>query len=337
MNKYNGKTFLVTGALGHIGSYIVEEICRQFKDCTVVCVDNMYNGNPDNLIEARKWARKNHNNIALDFSDPEIVGDQCVSITDYPIMEMLFREYKPNYVFHEASMLTLDSKLHKQRAIEVNVLGSSMVFDLSLKHKVEKVVYASSASVYGDPQYTPTDENHPKECSLLYGATKIAVEALADSFVKEEGMDIVGLRYFNVYGSRQSTANVYTQIVPKWIQSMIRGEPIHIYGDGSQTMDMIHGSDIGKIKIKALEAPRGFYNVASGIETSVMDLYKTLYRMMNSLTYIDPVRSEIIYEDHDPALVKKRCADVINMHKYLGKHEVSVEKGIEEAIREAIK
>ena len=315
----NNKTILVTGAYGHIGSYIVEEICRQFVGCKILCLDNNYNGSLENLITAQEYERANdHKLVYLDRS-----------ITEYDYLQTIFSIHKPHIVFHEASMLTLDSKKNRIRATNVGVMGSTYIFELSLKHNVEKIVYASSASVYGNPKYIPTDESCPKECSLLYGAHKIAVEAIADSYIKEEGLDIVGLRYFNVYGPRQSRSNVYTQIVAKWMDELTHKSVVEIYGDGTQTMDMIFGGDIGKLNIKALDAPSGFYNIGTGIQTSVKELLEIMVKEMfpHNRDSID-----IVYKDHDPALVKERQADVTKMHKYIGKHTTSVKEGIAKVV-----
>lgn len=316
----DGKTILVTGAYGHIGSYIVEEICKKFIRCKILCLDNNYNGNIDNLKKAHELSESRYNKI--------VYLDQC-SITEWDKLQSLFVLYKPDIVFHEASMLTLDSKKNRLRSTHVGVIGSTNIFELSLTHKVEKVVYASSASVYGSPKYTPTDEECPKECSLLYGAHKIAVEAIADSYIKEEGLDVVGLRYFNVYGPRQSSSNVYTQIVAKWLKEIRDNKKVEIYGDGTQTMDMIYGGDIGRLNIKSLDAPAGFYNIGTGIQTSVKELLSIMIKEICPHQFDD---IDIVYLDHDPALVKERQADVTKMNKYIGQHDTSVKEGIRKIV-----
>ena len=224
------ETYLITGAFGHIGSYIVEELIKTKNDIQIVCVDNFYNANIDNL--------KSSYNLVEDKNIK--IHDVRIDITDARLMRDTFSHYKPDYVFHCASYLTLDSKEYKSRSIEVNVYGTTLLFELCLEHQVKKIVYSSSASVYGSPKLFPTKEDHPfDDCTLLYGASKVAGEYIAKSFMEEEGLSIVGLRYFNVYGPRQSLSNIYTQIVPKWIRSISVGEDITVYGNGQQTMDMI--------------------------------------------------------------------------------------------------
>jgi len=314
-----GVTYLVTGSHGHIGSYIVEELCKQKDDIFIICVDNLYNGNIDNLAKAYSVAADKNIKII------PVIAD----ITKEYIMRETFFKYKPSYVFHTASYLTLDSNKYKSKSVKVNVYAGSLLFDLCLEYGVKKVVYSSSSSVYGTPTLIPTPEDYPfDDCKLLYGTSKIALEYIAKSFM-DFGLNIVGLRYFNVYGPRQSMSNVYTQIVPKWIRAMANKETIIIYGDGLQTMDMIFGADIGVANLAAMdndECKNMFLNVGTGIQTSVIDLLNLIKYQMDFLIDLSEVR--FLYEDHDPNLVKERCADVTQMHKYLGSHNISVDEGI---------
>lgn len=314
-----GDAYLVTGSHGHIGSYIVEELCKQKDDIIIICVDNLYNGNVNNLAKAYSVAADKNIKIIPVITD----------ITDEKIMRETFTKYKPIFVFHTASYLTLDSNKYKSKSVKVNVYAGSLLFELCLEFGVKKVVYSSSSSVYGTPTLIPTPEDYPfDDCKLLYGTSKIALEYIAKSFM-EFGLNIVGLRYFNVYGPRQSMSNVYTQIVPKWIRGMANKETITIYGDGYQTMDMIFGADIGVANLAAMdndECKNIFLNVGTGIQTSVLDLLNLIKYQMDFLMDLSEVR--FLYEDHDPNLVKERCADVTQMHKYLGSHNISVDKGV---------
>jgi UDP-glucose 4-epimerase len=321
----DGEVYLVTGSHGHIGSYVVEELVKTKDNIQIICVDNFYNADIDNLKVSYKIAE--NKNIKI--------RDVRVDITDSILMRETFLKYNPDYVFHCASYLTLDSNNHKSRSVQVNVYGSALLFELCLDFGVKKIVYSSSASVYGTPTIIPTHESYPfDDCKLLYGTSKIATEYIAKSFM-EEGLEIVGLRYFNVYGPRQGLSNVYTQIVPKWIRSIVKGEKIIIYGDGKQTMDMIFGADIGRANVAALDnedCKNMFINVGTGLQTSVINLFDMIsYRMKKLLG--DP-KINLQYEEHDPNLVKRRCADVVKMHKYLGVHQVSVDEGIDITCRE---
>ena len=323
-----GDVYLVTGSHGHIGSYIVEELVKQKDDITIVCVDNLYNGNVDNLQESYSFAYDK--NIKL----VPVIMD----ITDEKIMRETFSRYRPNYVFHTASYLTLDSNKYKSRSVKVNVYGGALLFELCLEFAVKKVVYSSSASVYGTPKLTPTKEDYPfDDCTLLYGTAKVGLEYIAKSFM-EFGLDIVGLRYFNVYGPRQSFSNVYTQIVPKWINAIATGDTITVYGDGTQTMDMIFGADIGRANISAMdndECRNMFINVGTGLQTSVKNLLEMISYRMSKL--MDNPKINVEYDEHDPNLVKRRCASVENMNKYLCIPEVSVDRGIDLTCKELYK
>ena len=333
--RQNNITVIVTGGLGHIGSYIIEHLCKTLTDSRIVCVDNMYNGKLSNIDCAIEIASSKNNFVIV---------ENTMDVSNSYMMEHLFFNHKPDYVFHQASMLTLDSKLYRHQAVKVNIAGMSNILDLCVKYKVKKLVYASSASVYGTPKVFPTREDHDFDnCKLLYGATKIADEALARSYADEEGLKIVGLRYFNVYGERQSTNNIYTQIVPKWIKAIIENKPITIYGDGNQTMDMIHGNDVGRMNVIAMfrdylyrnDTFDGFINICTNHETSVIVLYGLIEKELEKLGIKN--NSEIIYEGHDPNLVSRRKGDNTLMLKHLGNYQISVPEGIKEVVKAFVK
>jgi len=291
-------------------------------------VDNLYNGNINNLKVALSVVE--NKNISL----VPVLAD----VTDEIIMRETFLTYRPNYVFHAASYLTLDSNKYKSKSVKVNVYGGALLFELCLEFNVKKVVYSSSASVYGTPSLTPTKEDYPfDDCKLLYGSSKVGLEYIAKSFM-EFGLEIVGLRYFNVYGPRQSLSNVYTQIVPKWINAIANKETITIYGDGTQTMDMIFGSDIGRANVVAMdndECKNMFINVGTGLQTSVINLFELISDRMIKL--MGDAEIDVEYDSHDPNLVKKRCASVQKMHKYLGVHQVDIDHGIDLTCKELYK
>ena len=327
-HRPDGDVYLVTGSHGHIGSYIVEELCKTRDNIQIICVDNLYNGIVDNLKKSMSIAQESNISIVPVLAD----------ITDEALMRETFSKYRPKYVFHCASYLTLDSNKYKSRSVKVNVYGGALLFELSLEFDVKKVVYSSSASVYGTPNLTPTKEDYPfDDCILIYGTSKVGLEYIAKSFM-EFGLDIVGLRYFNVYGPRQSMSNVYTQIVPKWINAIANGEPITIYGDGRQTMDMIFGADIGRANVAALdnnECSNMFINVGTGFQTSVINLFEMISYRMKKL--MGDVTIDLQYDEHDPNLVKRRCASVEKMNIYLCIPEVSVDHGIDLTCKELYK
>lgn len=337
---------LVTGGLGHIGSYIVEYLAGTRSNAKIIVVDNYYNGKDENIDSARSKAAGRMNEIIVEMADISVSAQ----------MYDIFEKHKPQFVYHQASMLTLDSARHRRRAIDVNIVGFANILELCILFQVKKLVFASSASVFGDPEYIPVDEEHGfNNCSMLYGATKVANEFLAKSYADQCGLKLVGLRYFNVYGYRQSTKNIYTQIVPKWINAFIDGEPIELYGDGKQTMDMIHGYDVGRLNVLAMSKPivamgevirwpdwiadewefPGFINIGTGVQTSVNDLYYTIRHELNKAG-VDTTKSTLVNISHDPALVRKRQCDCELMHKLLGKHEMDVDYGIEVTVKKIL-
>jgi len=334
-------SIMVTGARGHIGSYIVEHLCNiapHNSNWRIIVVDNDYNSGKNNLDISQEIAEdKNIHLYCL---------DEMIDIRDYYKLYHLFNDYQIDLVFHQASMLTLDSKMHRRDAVNTNIEGFSNILDLSKKFEVGKVVFASSASVYGNPKFVPTSEDHDfSTCKLLYGATKIANEYLAISYAEEEALKVVGLRYFNVCGERQSLSNVYTQIIPRWTRNIVEDIPLTIFGNGSQSMDLIHGEDVGRLNVLAMQNEEcyrnsnfeGFLNIGTGKETTVLELLehmKVCFIRHGYKVLVDNIK--VIYEEHDPNLVKKRRADVKLMHEYVGSHSISVDEIIDRAVRKAL-
>lgn len=334
----SNKTIIITGSYGHIGSFIVEWLCKLFKNMNLLLIDNNYNGNIKNLNDAEWLAYKNNNKLVwLDIS---------YDIRYYDLMERIFKINRPQYVFHQASLLTLDSKIDKKQSIDVNIGGLNNILDLSKKYGVKKVVFASSASVYGDPSNIPTNEKHIRNINnTLYGATKIANEHIAASYADEENLKIVGLRYFNVFGERQSTRNVYTQIVPKFINWFLDKKEITFTNDGSPTMDLIHGNDVGKYNVLAMVNKKcyrnkefeGFINIGTGVQTSVLDLCYLIKEILESKGF-DCLASNITFpkigkenfENHN--FVNRRQSDTKLMNKFFGLYDFSLRDGLNRTI-----
>ncbi len=324
-------TSVISGGAGNVGSYIVELLAKYYKGSNIVVIDNMYNGNLSNLDRAYEYASENDNRIHFYRDD----------ITNYRKMDFIFDVFRPNYVFHQASLLTLDSRSARYEAIECGVMGSVNMFELSLRYGVEKVIFASSASVYGNPDYFPTDERHHfRNNSLLYGANKISVEHIAKSYSDNDGLKFISFRPFNITSPRQSDKNIYVQIVPKFINAFIDGKDITIYGNGQQTLDIIHAEDVARYNILAAQSGickknpdyfEGFINACSGKETSVLQLTEIIEQLLTSKG-IDCTRSKIIYEEHDPNLVKRRLGDTSLLHSFFGKQEKTVIEIIDECV-----
>jgi UDP-glucose 4-epimerase len=281
---------LVTGGAGTVGSHVVDALIAE-KVKKIIIYDNFSAGNQENLRDALAQRDVDIQVVVGDVLHREDLDEALHGVT---------------YVFHQASVLLLESMRKPQKAIDVNIQGTFNVFEAALSAGVKKVVWASSASVFGDPLRLPVDEDHPFNNKTFYGATKIAAEAIASSLNFSQGLKHVGLRYYNIYGPRQGIRGAYAQILPRWCERIERGEPIVIYADGSQSMDLIYVRDIARANICALKSDcvNDFFNIGTGIETTVKQLAHTLLDVTGCK--LSPV-----YEPHDVNLVKRRqCSTV---------------------------
>jgi nucleoside-diphosphate-sugar epimerase len=169
--------------------------------------------------------------------------------------------------------------------LEVLVDGTFTVLEAAVASKVEKVVAASSASVYGLAEFFPTAETHHHHNNdTFYGAAKSFNQGMLASFRAMYGLNYVGLLPFNVYGPRMDVYGVYTEVLVRWMERITEGKPPLIFGDGKQTMDFVFTEDIARANVLAIgsDVVEGFYNVASGVETSLLDLAQALLRVMGS-------------------------------------------------------
>lgn len=316
MHELRGKVFLVTGGAGNLGSYVVEALIEAGAK-RIVVVDNFYNGYMENLEEALKATT----------TDTVVINED---IADHPRLLAAFSQYRPDYVFNMASMLTLDCKAEPRQAVRFNIVGTHNVIDCCLKTGVKRLVHSSSASVFGEPRYLPVDEQHPFDNRLLYGATKIANEALLTSAHHEYGLAWVGLRYYNVYSARQRRGHLYTQVIPKWVHEIATQGQVTINDDGSQTMDLIHAEDIAHANLLAMrsDVTNEAFNVGTGIETSVKQLADWIIE-----SYGVPVR--IMHQSHDPNRVKRRASSTEKAERMLGfKARIGAREGIRRCVEQ---
>jgi len=177
-------------------------------------------------------------------------------------------------VVHLAAMWLLHCRDYPRTAFEVNVAGTFNVLEACARHRVQKLVYSSSASVYGDAVEVPMTETHPFNNRNFYGATKIAGEAMCRAYFDRFGLEYVGLRYMNVYGPRQDQSAAYTGVIPIMLNKIDRNEVPEINGDGSQAYDFVTAGDAALANVCALraDATDEFYNVGTGVQTSVKQL-----------------------------------------------------------------
>jgi UDP-glucose 4-epimerase len=258
---------LITGGAGLIGSHIADLLIREGNE-RVVVLDNFVRGRPENLA----WAQR-HGRLQV------VQGD----IRDRAVLAEVMRGV--DVVFHQAAIRITQCAEEPRLALEVLAEGTFNVLEAAVLAGVQKVVAASSASVYGAATSYPTaEDHHPYHNRTLYGAAKAFNEGLLRSFHEMYGLDYVALRYFNVYGPRMDIHGAYTEVLIRWMERIAAGQAPLIFGDGRQTMDFVHVSDVARANLLAARAGVSdeVFNVASGAETSLLDLARALATAMGS-------------------------------------------------------
>jgi UDP-glucose 4-epimerase len=260
-----GKRILVTGGAGFIGSHIIDLLCDE--NCIeIVALDNMIRGRPENL--QRAMSRGPVRMVQGDIRDEKLMAS-LVQAADI--------------VFHQAALRITHCAAEPRLAKEVMVDATFDLLELCVKHNIEKVIAASSASVYGMAEEFPTTERqNPYDNRTLYGAAKAFNEGLLRSFNDMHGLDYVAFRYFNVYGDRMDIHGRYTEVLIRWMERLEVGLPPIIFGDGKQTMDFVHVRDVARANILGAKAKASdqVFNVASGTETSLAQLAAALASVM---------------------------------------------------------
>ncbi|MGK3952173.1 NAD-dependent epimerase/dehydratase family protein [Microbacterium sp. I2] len=312
MTQLEGTHVLVTGGAGTIGSTLVDQLLESGV-AHVDVLDNLVRGRRSNLDAALASGRVEL--IDGDIRDSRLV-DELTAHKDV--------------VFHQAAIRITQCAEEPRLALEVLVDGTFNVVESAAKHRVKKLVAASSASVYGMAEEFPTDERHHHENNdTLYGAAKTFNEGLIRSFRAMQGLDYVLLRYFNVYGPRMDVHGLYTEVLVRWMERIADGQPPLIFGNGQQTMDFVCVPDIARANILAARSDvvEGTYNIASGSETSLLELAEALLRAMDSDLGVE----------HGPERavngVARRLADVSAARRDLG-FEATI--GLEEGLRQLV-
>ncbi len=265
--KLENKKFLITGGAGLVGSHIADLLVRRGAS-RVVALDDFSRGQRENLA----WAVE-HGNVEI------VEGD----IADRALLSEVVEGV--DAIFHQAAIRITQCAEMPRLAHDVLATGTFNVLEAAVEAKVEKVVAASSASIYGQAERFPTSEDHhPYANDTIYGAAKIYLEGLLRSFHVMYGLDYVALRYFNVYGPRMDVHGVYTEVLVRWMERIVAGQSPVIFGDGTQTMDFIYIEDVARANICAAEATASdeVFNVASGTETSLQELAELLLEVMYS-------------------------------------------------------
>ena len=263
----DGKGVLVTGGAGLVGSTIIDHLAKTAAG-EIRVLDTFDRGRSENLSAAEQ--RRPIVVIEGDIRDPDQV-QAAMSGTDI--------------VFHEAAIRITQCAEEPRLALETMVDGTFTVAEAAARADVERVVLASSASVYGQADVLPTNEDHhPYANRTLYGAAKCFNEGLFRSFADMYGLRYVALRYFNVYGPRMDIYGVYTEVLVRWMEQIEEGRPPVILGDGTQTMDFVYVDDVARANLCAAVAPVTdvVCNIGTGVETSLAELAALLLRVMGS-------------------------------------------------------
>jgi UDP-glucose 4-epimerase len=303
-----GERALITGGAGTVGSNIADQLV-QAGAREIVVLDNFVRGRRENLA----WALAN-GNVTL------VEGDIC----DRELVAELTRGI--DVVFHQAALRITQCAAEPRLALQVMIDGTYNVLEAALAEGVRRVVAASSASIYGLAEEFPTTEaHHPYANDTLYGAAKTFNEGLLRSLHSMQGLDYVALRYFNVYGPRMDIHGVYTEVLVRWMERIEAGQAPLILGDGSQTMDFIYIGDVARANVLAAGAPVSdeVFNVASGTETSLLELAHMLIKVMGADVSVEHGPERSVNK------VPRRLADTTMARERLGfEAEVDLEEGL---------
>lgn len=298
------KKVLVTGGAGFIGSNVVGLLSSKGYD--VVVLDNLTTGYMENLE-------------GLD--DVRFVkGD----IRDAALVEEIIRDNEIGTVYHLAGTVgNLKSMELPKEDAEVNVLGTLNLLETARKYGVGKIVFSSSSAIFGELQYLPIDEKHPVEPDSPYGVSKLASEKHCLCYSRLYDMEIVCLRYFNVFGKNQRY-DPYGNVIPIWANNVFSDKPLRIFGDGTQTRDFINVEDVAMANVMAGETPglSGVFNLGTGSSITISSLAEIFSKISGSSL-------EVIYEDPRKGEVMHSKADISRAVKAFGfSPSIDIEQGV---------
>ncbi|MEO8403078.1 MAG: NAD-dependent epimerase/dehydratase family protein [Chitinophagaceae bacterium] len=310
LNKVKGSTILVTGGAGFIGSYVIEQLLP-LQPKKIVIIDNFIRGTKENMKS---------------FIDNPVIELHTGDMRDTALLEKCIAGC--DYVFHMAALRINACAADPREGFDVMLKSTFEVADLCRKHKIKKVIYSSSASVYGLAQHFPTPEtDNPYNNQTFYGAAKMWGEQLFRSYKFMFGLDYVALRYFNAYGPRMDTDGKYTEVMIRWLDCIRDSKNPLIYGDGSTTMDFVYVKDIARANVAALQSDvtDESFNIGNCEETSLKQLLDVLLKV-NESTLSPEYRDE---SSVNP--VSRRLADISKAKDLLGfTPTVSLEEGMKE-------
>ncbi len=261
MNAIRGATFLITGGAGLVGSHLADQLLAAGA-AKVRVLDNFLRGREENLAAAAATGR-----LELHRGD----------VRDADLVDRLTRGC--DGVFHQAAMRITLCVERPRECLDSMVMGTLHVIESCLRHKVRKLIAASSVSVYGLAEEFPIRETHSLYANrTLYGAAKVANEQMYRAFAEMNGLPYVAFRYFNVYGPRMDRTGAYTEVMIRWLYAAMDGQRPKIFGRGEQSMDFVHVEDIARANLAAWErdVTDEVFNVCTGRETSLIELWRII-------------------------------------------------------------
>ena len=314
--KIDRSKILVIGGAGFIGSQVVAELLKT-EITQVVIYDNFARGKPEYIAEYLNDPRCTIWPHGGDIRDVDLLSDAMAGMDG---------------VIHLAAMWLLHCRDYPRTAFHVNIEGTFNVLEACVKNKIKRLVYSSSASVYGDAVEVPMTESHPFNNRNFYGATKIAGEAMCRAFYDRYGLDYIGLRYMNVYGPRQDQHAVYSGVIPIMLNKIDDGETPVINGDGSQAYDFVYVDDVARSNVNAFEASATdeFYNIGTGVQTTIRELCDTILELKQC-------DLEVTYQpysaDDSRRLVQNRIGCPKQADEQLDfRHQISLRQGLKKLI-----
>jgi nucleoside-diphosphate-sugar epimerase len=300
-------TVLVTGGAGFIGSHLTDRLLDEGHDVRVV--DDLSTGNASNLSSARD---------EIDFHEIDLRSTEVGPLLD-----------DVDWVFHQGAIPSVPRSFSMVvESTDVNIMGTVRLFEEARKRDVKRVVFASSSSVYGDRDELPKHEDMEPRPQSPYAASKVTCERYAEIFSERMDLDVVGLRYFNVFGPRQSADSDYAAVVPNFITAFLSGENPVIYGDGEQSRDFTFVEDVVRANIAALQEgePGSIYNVGKNEKTTVNDLLYEIRRITGS-------QLEPRYEEPRPGDVRHSRANADRLREDTG---FEVETALDDGLRKTV-
>lgn len=306
---FSGKTILVTGGAGFIGSTLIDRLLT-YPVKKIITFDKFLRGRRENLVDAQKSGK--------------------VEVVKADIRRKDLDPYVKNvdYVYHLTALrLTLCAE-DPRLCHEVMVDGTFNVLEQCVRHKVKKIIFPSSAEVYGEPIHPKMKEDHPFNTTTSYGAAKLAGEYMIRAFHKKYGLPYTILRYFNAYGPRMDIYSDQKEVIIKFIESIQEGTSPVIFGDGQNAMDFTYIDDIIEATILATLSPQpsSVYNIGTGKPTSLSDLAFKLLKILKS-------RKSPIFQVSDRPVVSKRIANIAKAQKELGySPRVTIDHGLKNLI-----